>query len=691
MNLSALQHSAFLQSLGWAIANSLWQAAIIWSSFYIIRYTHKNASARFKNNLSTGLIFLIFLCFLVTFFQKYLTLRLVPGSVEVIPQVANGYLAKASTFSWTYLLENVIRTLPFLSIAYLILLLILSTRLVNSYLHIFFLKSNGLSKPPAAWRVFTEKVSFTMGLSRKISIWFSAHVDVPATIGFLKPFILIPLASINQLTPNQLEAVILHELSHIKRNDYFINIIINVIETLLFFNPFVALLGSIVKKERENCCDDLVLQFQYDRHSYASALLCLEHTRTTNIPLALAATNGKKQLLLRVKRIMEVKTYNNNFDYGQRILALLMITGIICSIAWLAPEKTGPSFPKVAIFNPILKVPAYPVRRKNKVTLFENALQIKTLTKEIVSTINEEVSKSLRKEDIPAVISTAWDEIADKPEKVFNEFREDKRVSNFRSDRVESDDLLSTNINKKLFKDLEELNLQKSIPNILFNEFNKLSSQQVKLAMEQFKNKLTFKQFENITQNISHSFDTMASANKLQFSDIRDEFFVLRKLFSSLQIRNAGKKLLINNRSQQPIIYKRHQIDSLISPTSEASSDFTNDFFNHKDNASKPKLNYSYQFNPGNMLSNTRKFSRATFRKRPSSLQDTLSTNRGKDIDVKVHGNRIFTKIECRDGIVSLNGQQLNQFIIKSIMPNFTNDIIVVSDGNKLIEININH
>jgi hypothetical protein len=135
-----------------------------------------------------------------------------------------------------------------------------------------------------------------------------------------------------------MEAIILHELSHIKRNDYLINLFISVIETILFFNPFVVLLARIIKRERENCCDDFVIQYQYDRHTYASALLSLEQYRNTTLRLALGATSGKKQLLHRVKRIMEVN-YNTNFNYGQKILALLFITGIICSVAWLSPQN----------------------------------------------------------------------------------------------------------------------------------------------------------------------------------------------------------------------------------------------------------------------------------------------------------------------------------------------------------------
>jgi beta-lactamase regulating signal transducer with metallopeptidase domain len=335
MNLTALQHSPFLQSLGWAIANSLWQAAALWIAYLLVNGIYKGASARFKNNLSTILLSSAFVWFCITLFSKYLVMQNLlaepTGQVYQLENVAN-------ITSWNTVLNKVVSVLPYLSVAYLFLLLFFSIRMINIYRYTRFIKFNGLQKPGVEWKLFTEKVARHMGITKKIRIWVSHHIDVPATIGFIKPVILIPLASINQLSADQLEAIILHELSHIKRNDYLINLFVSIVETILFFNPFVVLLARVIKRERENCCDDFVIQYQYDRHAYASALLSLEQFRNMNLRLAIGATSGKKQLLLRVKRIMEINN-STNFNYGQKLVALLLITGIICSVAWLSPES----------------------------------------------------------------------------------------------------------------------------------------------------------------------------------------------------------------------------------------------------------------------------------------------------------------------------------------------------------------
>lgn len=335
MNLTALQHSPFLQSLGWAIANSLWQAAALWIAYVLINGIYKGASAKFKNNLSTVLLLSGFVWFCITLFTKYFAAENLSAAYQV--EYYN-VTTSANAFSWNAILNKVAAILPYLSIAYLLLLVFLSLRLINVYRFTRFVKLHGLQKPAVEWKLFTDKVARHMGITRKIKLWVSRHVDVPATIGFVKPVILIPLASVNQLSADQLEAIILHELSHIKRNDYLINLFISIVETILFFNPFIVLLAKVIKRERENCCDDFVIQYQYDRHAYASALLSLEQFRNTNLKLAIGATSGKKQLLLRVKRIMEINS-NTNFNYGQKLAALFLITGLICSIAWLSPQN----------------------------------------------------------------------------------------------------------------------------------------------------------------------------------------------------------------------------------------------------------------------------------------------------------------------------------------------------------------
>lgn len=340
MDFAALQHSVFLQALGSAILSSLWQCFILWLIYETISVSYKSASARFKNNLGTLLLFFSFAWFLTSFVSKIFNQQNV-ASVAAIPTgLAVESQSGVHTISGlSIFLSYASASLPYLSVAYIFLLFFLTSRLFAAYRYVYFISNKRLITPTGELQLFASKVACDIGITKKISVWISHHIDVPATIGFIKPVILIPLASINNLSGHQLEAIILHELAHIKRNDYFTNLIISAIETILFFNPFVVLLSNIIKRERENCCDDFVLQYRYDPHSYASALLRLEQSRMSKLKLAIGAVSGKKQLLSRIKRITNNQVVSRQFNYGQKMIALLLVTFIICSVAWLSPEE----------------------------------------------------------------------------------------------------------------------------------------------------------------------------------------------------------------------------------------------------------------------------------------------------------------------------------------------------------------
>jgi beta-lactamase regulating signal transducer with metallopeptidase domain len=395
MDLAALQNSVFLQALGSAILNSLWQVFILWLLYETISVSYKNASAKFRNNLSTALLFSSFVWFVTSFVSKI-------SGQQTLTSMRSGTIdgTKISGAHTISSLDSFLSyagsSLPYLSIAYILLLFVLMAKLFTAYRYVYIISNKRLVSPPDELQIFADKVSRHMEIARKISVWISHHIDVPATIGFIKPVILIPFASLNNLSGDQLEAIILHELSHIKRNDYIINIIVSVIETILFFNPFVVLLSKVIKRERENCCDDFVLQYRYDPHSYALALLRLEQSRANSLKLAIGAISGKKQLLSRIKRITNGQVVSRQFNYGQKLLALLMVTGIICSLAWLSPreKKTVSNAPPVKEIKST--PPKFPL-----VNLLPNGLKILAGQKEnLQAKILKHVSP--KKESIPS-------------------------------------------------------------------------------------------------------------------------------------------------------------------------------------------------------------------------------------------------------------------------------------------------
>ena len=215
MDFAALQDSLLLKALGSAILSSLWQGFILWLLYETISSSYKNASAKFKNNLSTILLFFSFAWFLTDFVSKIFS-QVEVASITVAPLkiVEESTVHSASIFKEFLIYAT--SSLPYLSIAYIFLLLFLMVRLFAAYRYVYIISNKRLLNPPYELQAFATKVARQMEITKKISVWISHHIDVPATIGFIKPVILIPLASINNLSSQQLEAIILHELSHIK-------------------------------------------------------------------------------------------------------------------------------------------------------------------------------------------------------------------------------------------------------------------------------------------------------------------------------------------------------------------------------------------------------------------------------------------------------------------------------------------
>jgi beta-lactamase regulating signal transducer with metallopeptidase domain len=306
----------FLQSLGWAVLNSLWQLALLWLVYQLIIVVFSKTGPAVKSRLASSLLILGFAWFIVTFILVYTETAAGPESTIFF----NAYENEA-VGSWLN------KILPAASVIYLTALLFPLFRFIRNYRYVQVIRQYGISRPAAEWRLFVNRIAAQMGIKKPVHIWISEWVSSPVTIGYLKPVILVPLAAINQLSTPQMEAVLLHELAHIKRYDYLLNLVLNIIRTILYFNPFAKAFVQIVEAEREKSCDELVLQFQYQGHEYAAALLSLEKLSRTQQLLVLGAAGQGKELLHRIETILGVQR--------KRPFSLRQFTGILTAVFYI--------------------------------------------------------------------------------------------------------------------------------------------------------------------------------------------------------------------------------------------------------------------------------------------------------------------------------------------------------------------
>jgi len=144
-----------------------------------------------------------------------------------------------------------------------------------------------------------------MGIQRTVLLMESTLVDVPSVVGWFKPIVLVPIAFLGSMPPDHVEAILAHELGHVRRCDYLVNLLQIVIETLLFYHPAVQWISRVIRDERENCCDDLAVAMISSRQTYVSALTTLAERNLFLSAAAMAADGGC--LIKRARRVLGVK------------------------------------------------------------------------------------------------------------------------------------------------------------------------------------------------------------------------------------------------------------------------------------------------------------------------------------------------------------------------------------------------
>lgn len=245
---------------------------------------------------------------------------------------------------------------PQIVLAWLAGVALLTIRLGVSWMRARRLVTANTTPAPSQWEHAVRRLSTALGLRRPIRLIQTARVEVPAVVGWLRPVILLPASSLSGLTPEQLEMILAHELAHVRRHDFFVNLMQSIAETLLFYHPAAWWISRQIRIERENCCDDLAVAVCGNALQYARALTLLEELRS--VPsAAVAATGGS--LFARIGRLIGRSSEGRLVNGWTAIAAALSLVAMmaIASLPVLAAadEPLPPPPP-----DPPAAVPAVP-------------------------------------------------------------------------------------------------------------------------------------------------------------------------------------------------------------------------------------------------------------------------------------------------------------------------------------------
>jgi bla regulator protein blaR1 len=340
MKAQILFPEALSEALSFTLLSSLWQGLIILVVLKAILKFIPTGRSEMRYALTAIAMLIMFVAAVVTFGVFYQPGE--PGFSNTSLQYTFTQAAQTShisVISWfdpfvsfILLYKNYIITGWFAGTIIFIL------RLAGGWWYLYKLRISS-SVLHNEWSARIAKIAIKLKIKISIQLAESRQLLAPVVIGILKPVIILPAGLTTGLSTEQIESIFLHELIHIKRQDYLLNIVQSILEALFFFNPFVWQISGMLRTEREHCCDDAVIQHGVNAKAYVKALASLEEVRFSNTHLAVSFAGNKNELLDRIKRLMENSV--KNYSLREKVIpVVLLLIGLVCA-SWFKIQK-GP-------------------------------------------------------------------------------------------------------------------------------------------------------------------------------------------------------------------------------------------------------------------------------------------------------------------------------------------------------------
>ena len=329
-----------VKALGWTLIHSIWQGLfmLLLVKFMINIWHIKSSNARYWIGV-IGLLS-VFAWSVYTFDYYFVN----PGANSPVPiniiwpnpatdlnhitLLENSHISSASDQLFVFVQDH----LQFVVLPWLLGFLIFNMRIIGGYLYLHRLKAKYTSQLSDFWQNKFTKLKKRLDITKSIKVYESWKTSVPIAMGYLKPVILLPVGLVTNLSVQQVEAVLAHELAHIKRSDFLVNLIQQFLGAIYFFNPGFILLSALINRERENCCDDIVISYGSDKMAYARALASIQHYQLENPLLALSLASGKKHILYRIQRLFN-QSIENTPKKEKIIPAIILLLSLTC-VSW---------------------------------------------------------------------------------------------------------------------------------------------------------------------------------------------------------------------------------------------------------------------------------------------------------------------------------------------------------------------
>lgn len=288
--------SPVAMAVGWALVHSLWQGALVALALAALVLAVRSPRERYVGACAALLLVVVWFGFTV---QRAMPVAMREASavrwtgVTVgVPDVVAAAVSGVGVAAY----------LPWLTLVWMLGVAVFYARHLAAWISVGRLRRRGVCGAGGEWQRLVARLSAVIDVSRTVQLLESCFVDAPIVMGHLRPVILLPIGLLAGLPPAHVEAILLHELAHVRRHDYLVNLLQRFVEGLFFYHPAVWWISSVVRAERENCCDDVAVAVSGDAHGYASALAVLEVNRQS---MVVAATGGS--VVMRIQRLLYPK------------------------------------------------------------------------------------------------------------------------------------------------------------------------------------------------------------------------------------------------------------------------------------------------------------------------------------------------------------------------------------------------
>lgn len=348
-----------VQRIGWALIHFIWQGILVTFLLAIVLRLMRKSSASLRYIISLSALMIMIAMPVITFEligkEKILseikigrTHRFAPTTTETVqvemPMIKTVPSARVEISFKDKFVKIIEAILAQIVCLWLVGVILLSVWNLGGWRQLQRLRRRMVTQVSDEIKQKLEQLSQVLGIKRAVDIFQSALVNVPTVIGHFKPVILLPVSALTGLTAEQIEAILAHELAHIKRCDYLVNILQTVVEILGFYHPAVWWVSNKIRYERENCCDDIAVNISGNKICYAEALATMEEIRFGQGRLAIAAAGGN--LFERIKRLLGEKNTSNEKAGWLPSVIVISILALIPAIMLLSScdkEKNEPT------------------------------------------------------------------------------------------------------------------------------------------------------------------------------------------------------------------------------------------------------------------------------------------------------------------------------------------------------------